>query len=57
MHPYEKKFIISKGIEVDEDLYALADLIQWIWCSGIHEGEVMQSIYYQKYANEKARLP
>lgn len=38
MHPYEKKFFISKGVQVNEDLYALADLIQWIWRSRIRDG-------------------
>lgn len=38
MHPYEKKFFISKGVAVDEDMFALADLIQWIWRSRIREG-------------------
>ena len=41
MQPYEKKFFISKGAEVDEDVYALADLIQWIWRSRIREGEAI----------------
>ena len=41
MHPYEKKFFISKGVSVDEDIFALADLIQWIWRSRIREGEAI----------------
>lgn len=41
MQPYEYKFFISKGAEVDEDMFALADLIQWIWRSRIREGEAI----------------
>lgn len=38
MHPYEKKFFISKGITVDEDMFALSELLQWIWRSRIRDG-------------------
>lgn len=41
MRPHEKKFFISKGVALDEDMYALADLIQWIWRSRIREGEAI----------------
>lgn len=41
MNPYEKKFFISKGVEVDEDMYALSELIQWIWRSRIREGKAI----------------
>lgn len=39
MNPYEKKFFISKGVQVNEDMYALSELIQWIWRSRIREGK------------------
>lgn len=39
MNPYEKKFFASKGIKVNEDMYALSELIQWIWRSRIREGK------------------
>jgi len=39
MHPYEKKFFISKGIEVNEDMFALSELLQWIWRSRIRVGQ------------------
>lgn len=39
MNPYEKKFFISRGVEVDEDLFALSELIQWIWRSQIRDGK------------------
>ena len=39
MHPYEKKFFISKRIEVNEDMFALSELLQWIWRSCIRDGQ------------------
>jgi hypothetical protein len=39
MNPYEKKFFLSKGVEVNEELYALSELIQWIWRSRIRDGK------------------
>lgn len=39
MHPYKKNFFISHGIKVDEDMYALSELLQWIWRSRIRKGE------------------
>ncbi|MBN9653622.1 hypothetical protein J0K78_05020 [Halobacillus sp. GSS1] len=39
MNPYEKRFFTSRGVEVEEDLYALSELIQWIWRSRIRNGE------------------
>ena len=34
-----KMFYKKNGIEVDEDLYALSVMVQWIWRSGIRDGE------------------
>ncbi|WP_087972754.1 hypothetical protein [Oceanobacillus rekensis] len=39
MHPYKYKFFKSKGVEVNQDLYALSELIQWIWRSRVREGK------------------
>ena len=41
MNPYEYKFFKSKGAEVDQDMFALSELIQWIWRSRIREGEAI----------------
>lgn len=30
MNPYEYKFFKSKGAEVNQDMFALSELIQWI---------------------------
>lgn len=38
MNVDEKKFYYMHGIEVDEDLYALSIMVQWIWRSAIREG-------------------
>lgn len=37
-HPEIKKFFSSRGIEVDEDMYALSEMLQWIWRSAIRRG-------------------
>lgn len=41
MNPYEKKFFISKGIKVNKDMFALSEMIQWIWRSRIREGKAI----------------
>ena len=35
----EKKFFEAHGIEVDEDMYALSIMVQWIWRSAIRDGK------------------
>ncbi|MGG1630066.1 hypothetical protein [Rossellomorea sp. NRS-1567] len=37
MHPYKSKFFKSRGVQVNEEMYALSELIQWIWRSRIRE--------------------
>lgn len=44
LNPIDKNFFLKKGVEVNEDLYALSDLIQWVFRSAIREGEEI-SIY------------
>lgn len=39
MQPHKKNFFISRGVTVNQDLYALSELIQWIWRSRIRNGE------------------
>lgn len=41
MNVGEKLFYKKAGIKVDEDAYALSVLIQWIWRSGIRDGETI----------------
>ena len=38
MNVNEKKFYAKHGIEVNEDVYALSIMVQWIWRSAIREG-------------------
>ncbi|MGU8921321.1 hypothetical protein ACV3UV_11490 [Clostridium perfringens] len=37
--PIIKNFFSSKGVSVNQDLYALSELIQWIWRSRVRKGE------------------
>lgn len=37
-NPFLKKYFISRGAQVDEDKYALSELVQWIWRSSIRDG-------------------
>lgn len=39
MNVNEKKFYQMHGIEVDEDMYALSIMVQWIWRSAIRDGK------------------
>lgn len=38
MNVNEKKFYQMHGIQVDEDIYALSIMVQWIWRSAIRDG-------------------
>lgn len=38
MNVNEKKFYQMHGVEVDEDMYALSIMVQWIWRSAIRDG-------------------
>ena len=39
MNVNEKKFYYMHGVEVDEDMYALSIMVQWIWRSAIRDGK------------------
>lgn len=39
VNPSYKQFFESHGATIDEDLYALSELLQWIWRSQIREGK------------------
>jgi hypothetical protein len=60
-HPVIKQYFRSKGIKVNEDLYALSAMIQWIWRSQIRDGkpinvfipsERMRSLFQRWLAGE-----
>ena len=38
-NPNVKNFFLSHDVEVDEDTYALSEMIQWIWRSAIRDGK------------------
>lgn len=44
MNVSDKRFYTSHGVAVDEDMYALSIMVQWIWRSAIRDGEEI-SIY------------
>lgn len=39
MNPFVKNFFSTKGIDPDQDLFALSELIQWLFRSAIRQGE------------------
>lgn len=39
MNPYIKQFFLDREVKVNEDVFALSELIQWIWRSRIRNGE------------------
>ena len=38
-NPLIKNFFVKNGINIDEDGYALSEMLQWIWRSGIRDGK------------------
>ena len=43
-HPSVKRYFISKGIETNDDIFALSEMIQWIFRSRVRKGEPI-SVY------------
>lgn len=39
LNPIDKNFFLKRGVAINEDLYALSDLIQWIFRSAIRDGQ------------------
>ena len=39
MNPIVKNFFLQHGVAVDEDGYALSEMLQFIWRSAIRNGE------------------
>lgn len=42
MNPIEKKFFEQYGVSVDEETWALSELVQWVWRSRIRNGEPIE---------------
>ena len=38
MNPFEKRYLTKRGVDVNEDGYALSVMVQWIWRSAIRDG-------------------
>ena len=38
-NPFIKNFFVSNGVEVDEDGYAISEMLQFLWRSGIRDGK------------------
>ena len=36
--PLQKNYFQEQGVEVREDMYALSEMIQWVWRSAIRDG-------------------
>ena len=45
-NPFLKRYFEEHGCVVDEDKYALSEMIQWIWRSAIRDGHEI-NIYIQ----------
>lgn len=39
MHPIVKGFFLRHGVEIDEDEYALSEMLQFVWRSAIRDGK------------------
>lgn len=39
LNPFVKNFLLSNKIDVDEDAYALTEMLEFIWQSGIRDGK------------------
>lgn len=44
LNPIISKYFISRGVDIDEDIYALSEMLQWIWRSAIRNNQPI-SIY------------
>ena len=48
VHPMVNSFLKESGAEVDEDLYALSEMLQWIWRLRIRNDEPIQLVIPSK---------
>ena len=39
MNVGDKRFYCNHGVEVDDDMYALSTMVQWVWRSAIRDGK------------------
>lgn len=48
MNPYKYKFYKSRGVTVNEDLFAISELIHWIWRSRVRKGKSINLYFPSK---------
>lgn len=53
LNPIEKNFFISHGITVNEEIYALSELLQWVFRSQIREGKPINLYLPSKRMRER----
>ena len=41
LNPLDAGFFVDKGIDVNEDLWTLSEVLQWLWRSRIRNGEMI----------------
>lgn len=39
MNPFIKRYFTSRGVEINEDQWALSEMLQWVWRSAVRRGE------------------
>lgn len=42
LNPYYENFFIKRGINIDQDMYALSEMIQWVFRSAIRRGKKIE---------------
>jgi len=55
MNPYIKRYFNSNGLEVKEDIFALSELLQWIFRSAIRDGKEIYLYIPSKRMREMLR--
>ena len=45
LNPDYVKYFAEHGVEIDQDMFALSEMIQWIWRSAIREGKPIPVSY------------
>ena len=57
VNPIVKQFFTNNGVEIDEDSYALSELIQFIYRSRIRQSEYRRIVKKLRQARHKEELP
>ena len=54
--PYIKTFFSKRDVKIDEDYWALSDLVQWVWRSNIRVTEIYEMITYKKKSKKNKKI-